>query len=1110
MIKRFFISLILAAACLNAVGAIIDYSTTYNYAFAPHSLLATGNWVKIQTQANGVYEISYDRLRDMGFNDPSKVRVYGKPGYLMPVTFVNNRGVRQVEDNLQPVPVMHSDGKMIFYAEGSSKIDFTYEGYDTSLHPVHTRANRSSFTDTSTWMLTDSHPGALVANTEAADRQGAAVQTYGFAYHYEDNDVRQGPFGNGPLFWGEEVTSTQPAVYSVTAPYCVSGIRAAVVGSYAQCMPRCDASLMFDLNGKVRSYSLASKNALVWTFDHNTSSSRMIVDENTHIGKADFKISVGSGYPGVIGIDYWSLSFPISLEYAKTDPDFSQQYISFAPAADGIMLRKHHIPAGCVAWDITDHADPVTMDSDGEWFYTPRTGTCEAVVFNPSARLMQPLPGFERVDNQDLHALGEEGAELLIVSTTQFLHYAERIAALHEQYDGIRVAIVTPQELFNEFSSGHADPMAYRFMTKLLYQSQGSKLKNALILGPVHGDYRNICGATAGPRLEGHPVFAQLGADLSHESAAILDFYGIVADRVIYPEIIDSARIRVGIGLLNVTSERDAELCVAKIEDYLKKEDFSGIVNETMAITCAGDTHIHDNQGSRLNAQYAKIHDDRLGSDMAFRQVWMEGAGGVGTITQTKDALNAGKLLTTYYGHAGNTTFGGLDINGVETLHNNEPGLLFIAGCSLWAPDNGVDGVGNRGVMGNRNGFIATIAATRSVLSNYNEDLATRFHTALIQDFDKKPRTQTPTIGEVYAQSKDQASNASEITYMLCGDPALTLPFPLTPVEMEVSEGLHRGGEMVEVTGRVVDMDHNPRVDFNGYVTVKALAPARSFDLRATGDTILKPVTVRDIRVVSCKGRVEAGHFRVTLPLPADADRYMGYGEEQGQSLRVLAGVYDPASRLAGSGVTLLPMARDADEQDPEAVRDSEAPVIDVAYYPELMAISVSVSDNAGLLPGVGTGCSVSLALDGDLQTLNSGISEHTAVTAWSGLISTAHLEEGEHAVKYRATDLAGNSTDAVTLKFNISHSSPMTLKAENALAIEEITFKVTGASADELELTVAAGDGTMLACKSFSGSSVTLDTVEIPAGHYRAAVRHNSGRGANVYSNWEEFTVID
>lgn len=92
--------------------------------------------------------------------------------------------------------------------------------------------------------------------------------------------------------------------------------------------------------------------------------------------------------------------------------------------------------------------------------------------------------------NQNLHAEAAKGCDFLIISVPEYIGEARQIAALHEKYDKIRVLVVDPQTVYNEFSWGNPDPMAYRALAKMLYQSPARKLKNVLLFGPVTGNLR--------------------------------------------------------------------------------------------------------------------------------------------------------------------------------------------------------------------------------------------------------------------------------------------------------------------------------------------------------------------------------------------------------------------------------------------------------------------------------------------------------------------------------------------------------------------------------------------------------------------------------------------
>lgn len=64
---------------------------------------------------------------------------------------------------------------------------------------------------------------------------------------------------------------------------------------------------------------------------------------------------------------------------------------------------------------------------------------------------------------------------MIIISPSTLRKEAERLKEAHETQDGLRVEVVTPEEIYNEFSSGTPDATAYRRFMKMLYDKAASK-----------------------------------------------------------------------------------------------------------------------------------------------------------------------------------------------------------------------------------------------------------------------------------------------------------------------------------------------------------------------------------------------------------------------------------------------------------------------------------------------------------------------------------------------------------------------------------------------------------------------------------------------------------
>lgn len=84
--------------------------------YAAHSVLSSGRWAKISVPSSGIYQLTSELVRQAGFSDVSKVKVYGYGGALQPE--VLNGDYLQSTDDLQEVPQCVVGGKRLFYAQG--------------------------------------------------------------------------------------------------------------------------------------------------------------------------------------------------------------------------------------------------------------------------------------------------------------------------------------------------------------------------------------------------------------------------------------------------------------------------------------------------------------------------------------------------------------------------------------------------------------------------------------------------------------------------------------------------------------------------------------------------------------------------------------------------------------------------------------------------------------------------------------------------------------------------------------------------------------------------------------------------------------------------------
>lgn len=84
--------------------------------YAEHSVLREGRWAKIRVAESGIYQLTSALVRQAGFTDINKVKLYGYGGNLINETLDPKDLVEH--DDLKEVATCNVDGKRLFYARG--------------------------------------------------------------------------------------------------------------------------------------------------------------------------------------------------------------------------------------------------------------------------------------------------------------------------------------------------------------------------------------------------------------------------------------------------------------------------------------------------------------------------------------------------------------------------------------------------------------------------------------------------------------------------------------------------------------------------------------------------------------------------------------------------------------------------------------------------------------------------------------------------------------------------------------------------------------------------------------------------------------------------------
>ena len=121
--------------------------------YAAHSVLASGTWAKIRVPQTGFYQLTDAVVRQAGFSNPSRVKIYGYGGALQPEVLTAD--YLTTTDDLQEVPTCTLGGKRLFYAVGP--VNWTT--------PAAQKRERNPYSDYGYYFLTESDDEPLTVDS---------------------------------------------------------------------------------------------------------------------------------------------------------------------------------------------------------------------------------------------------------------------------------------------------------------------------------------------------------------------------------------------------------------------------------------------------------------------------------------------------------------------------------------------------------------------------------------------------------------------------------------------------------------------------------------------------------------------------------------------------------------------------------------------------------------------------------------------------------------------------------------------------------------------------------------------------------------------------------
>ncbi|MBT8326636.1 MAG: type IX secretion system sortase PorU, partial [Bacteroidia bacterium] len=556
---------------------------TYN------SILSTGDFYKISISKDGVYRIDPSFLAQMGIDintvSMSKFKVFGNGGTMLPEVILDPRPEDLVENAIMAFDENGNDkldanDYFLWYAKGPDAFTFNINNqkYDAASH---------DFDEYSYYFITfDGLNGKRITSNSSGQGQAVdhIINTYDHILFHENDEENH--IKSGRIWWGDKMQTQLVKTFNYSIPGLVTnapsrfrvitGVRSLNGGSIAVKVAGISTSPIN--HGSVS----GDYDRDFLTGPYTTDRDFTITSENFDIEFEFFKTLNESA----AWIDYFML---VSQRKLQVYEDQQIVRINSLNKVGNLKFEIESFSSEDRIWNIADINNP-----SNQQIYTDGTKSSfilsninqsnlpQFVVFNNSQIYS---PGFvEKVENQNLHGL--TNVDYVIISHDDLLEQANRLADFHRSYYGYSVEVVTPKQIFNEFSSGSQDVTGIRDFAKLLYDrgnASGSTFKYLLLFGDASYDYKDIEDNNTNVV----PIYQSYNSHQPPYSYCSDDYYAILDDGEGYWGVQNKDEgLDLGVGRLPASNAYEAKIIVDKILHYHSENSYG---NWTQNLTFIGD-----------------------------------------------------------------------------------------------------------------------------------------------------------------------------------------------------------------------------------------------------------------------------------------------------------------------------------------------------------------------------------------------------------------------------------------------------------------------------------------------------------------------------------------
>jgi len=1003
-------------------------ATTGLHQYADHSVLETGNWIKISVPESGIYKITYEDLVKWGISDPVNAHIFGYGGAMLAEDFNKTK-----IDDLPQLSVFKENGSdgvfnagdyILFYAQGPVSWS-----YSSSSKIFNRTVNPYSFYGY--YFITSDVGSEKLISTKTAISNTPSNSVDYFMDHqiHEKESVNIASMGRE--WYGEEFSTTSNYSFTFTFPNIYTSKQASVQVDAAAAASTLTTMSVYQNSQSLGSFpfsqlgseDLATAGSTTYKFTPASSALTIkTVYNNTSSGTAWLNYITLNAYRSLIMTDN-------CMFFRNPDVVGSNHFAQYNITGS----------SGLTFWNITNPANIQQLSTsynNSIYSFVDSAATLqEYVALNTSGSFSTPtLVG--TVSNQDLHAITQ--ADFVIIAHPDYLTQANTLAKKHIEQDGLSVLVVTPEQIYNEFSSGTPDATAYRWLMKMLYDRNNSSNipKYLLLFGDGTYDNRGISSVNSSSnKLLTYQAIPSLNAISSYVTD---DYFGLLDDTE--GANVSGNSMDIGVGRFPVSTSTEATTAVSKTTTYMDNnlegtwKNYVAFIGDDADVS--GDTDFisqTDTLAKYIERNYPSYQTKRFLLDAYTQEVTASGEAYPLAKEQILSLIKSGVLLVDYVGHGSTEGFASEKIitrSDIANMYNKKYPLFITATCNFSRFDGSNSSSGEDLLLNANGGAIALFSAARTVYAPQNLRLNQFFNSYVLKTEKGKPIA----LGEISRRAKNNnvADGINRLSYVLLADPALKLTIPLNKVITDsittnINSDTVKALTTVTVKGEIQNADGNLLSNFNGTVNLTVYDKKESITTLGNNAGKKYTYTERPNTLFTGRANVKNGKFTITFIIPKDINYSYGIGrinyyaadtvnslEANGYNESFIIGGTNSSFELESNGPIINMYLNSTNFKSGNTVDASSV------FYAQL-------SDDSEINTGSsGIGHDLLLTLNNDSSYVLNNYYESSLNSYKSGSITYTlpTLSNGSYTLSLRAWDILDNSsTSTITFKVDNTKS---------------------------------------------------------------------------------------